>query len=71
MQLLSLTTPRYQTFFTWIMVLLTAVAVLVPLSPPVEWEHKLATAVTNLVIGIAITSILNGVAPVCTSTTTR
>jgi hypothetical protein len=62
MQLLSVTTPRYQTFFTWIMVLLTAVAVLVPLSLPVEWEHKFATAATNLVIGIAITSILNGVA---------
>jgi len=62
MQLLSVTTPRFQTFFTWIMVLLTAVAVVVPLSLSVEWEQKLATAIINLVIGIAITSILNGVA---------
>lgn len=62
MQLLSVTTPRYQTFFSWIMVLLTAIAVVVPLSLQVAWEHKLATAVINLVIGIAITSILNGVA---------
>ena len=62
MQLLSVTTPRFQTFFTWIMVLLTLIAVVVPLSLTVEWEHKLATAIINLVIGIAITSILNGVA---------
>lgn len=61
MQLLSVTTPRFQTFFTWIMVLLTLIAVVVPLSLPVEWEHKLATAIINVVIGIAITSILNGV----------
>lgn len=62
MQLLSVTTPRFQTFFSWIMVLLTAIAVVVPLSLPVDWESKLATAVINLVIGIAITAILNGVA---------
>jgi Family of unknown function (DUF6069) len=60
--LLSITTPRFSTFFTWIMLLLTAIAVIVPLSLPVAWEHKLATAVINLVIGIAITTILNGVA---------
>jgi hypothetical protein len=62
LQLLSLTTPRFPTFFTWIMVLLTAIAVAVPLSLPVAWENKLATAVINLAIGIAIMSILNGVA---------
>jgi hypothetical protein len=62
LQLLSVTTPRFQTFFTWIMALLTAIAVVVPLSLPVSWESKLATALINLVIGIAITSILNGVA---------
>ncbi|RSM60386.1 hypothetical protein DMH04_54125 [Kibdelosporangium aridum] len=62
LQLLSVTTPRFQTFFTWIMGLLTAIAVVVPLSLPVSWESKLATALINLVIGIAITSILNGVA---------
>ena len=62
MQLLSVTTPRFPTFFSWIMVLLTAIAVVVPLSLPVDWEPKLATAAINLVIGIAITAILNGVA---------
>lgn len=62
LQLLSMTTPRFTTFFSWIMLLLTAIAVVVPLSLPVAWEHKLATAVINLVIGIAIVSILNGVA---------
>jgi Family of unknown function (DUF6069) len=62
MHLLSVTTPRFQTFFSWIMGLLTVLAVVVPLSLQVAWEHKLATAIINLVIGIAITSILNGVA---------
>jgi hypothetical protein len=62
MQLLSVTTPRFLTFFTWIMMLLTAIAVVVPLALPVEWTSKLATAVINLVIGIAIVAILNGVA---------
>lgn len=62
MHLLSVTTPRFQSFFSWIMVLLTAIAVLVPLTLPVEWQHKLATAGTNLVIGLVITVILNGVA---------
>jgi hypothetical protein len=62
MQLLSVTTPRFITFFTWILMLLTAIAVVVPLSLPVEWSHKLATAGINLVIGIAITTILDGVA---------
>jgi hypothetical protein len=62
MQLLSVTTPRFPTFFTWIMVLLTAIAVVVPMSLSVAWEHKLVTGVINLVIGVAITAILNGVA---------
>ncbi|MGB3438653.1 MAG: DUF6069 family protein [Actinophytocola sp.] len=62
MQLLSVTTPQFPTFFTWIMVLLTAIAVVIPLSLPVGWDAKLATAGINLVIGIAITSILQSVA---------
>lgn len=62
MQLLAVTTPRFGTFFTWIMVLLTAIAVVVPLSLPVDLNSKLATGLINLVIGIAVTSILNGVA---------
>jgi Family of unknown function (DUF6069) len=62
MQLLAMTTPRFATFFTWIMVLLTAIAVVVPLSLPVDLNSKLATGLINLVIGIAVTSILNGVA---------
>jgi hypothetical protein len=62
MQLLSVTTPKYHTFFTWIMVLLTGISVLVPLSLKVDWNVKLATGLINLVIGIAITVILNSVA---------
>jgi hypothetical protein len=62
MQLLAATTPRFGTFFTWIMVLLTVIAVVVPLSLDVAWSTKLATGLINLVIGIVITFILNGVA---------
>jgi hypothetical protein len=62
LQLLSMTTPRYRTFFTWIMMLLTAIAVVVPLSLTAGWDSKLATAAINVVIGLAITAILNGLA---------
>jgi len=61
-QVLSLTTPKYRTFFSWIMVLLTAIAVVVPLSLATPWSSRFATAGINLVIGLAITVILNGVA---------
>lgn len=62
MQVLAVTTPWFSTFFTWIMGLLTVIAVVVPLTLPADMSSKLAAALINLVIGIAITSILNGVA---------
>lgn len=63
LHLLMLTTPRATTFFTWIMVLLTLIAVVLPLSLPVDIESKLTTGLINLVIGLAITGILTGLAP--------
>jgi hypothetical protein len=62
MQLLSVTTPRFTTFFSWIILLVTAIAVVVPLGLSVEWESRLATAGINLAIGLAITATLTGVA---------
>lgn len=58
---LAVATPTQ--FFTWIMVLITLIAVVLPLTLTVELGPKIATAAINLAIGIAITVILNAVAP--------
>ncbi|MCE7004351.1 DUF6069 family protein [Kibdelosporangium philippinense] len=55
--ILAVATPRQ--FFTWIMVLVTLIAVVLPLSLTVDPGAKVATAVINLVIGLAITIIIN------------
>ncbi|RZQ66132.1 hypothetical protein EWH70_02150 [Amycolatopsis suaedae] len=64
LHLLLLTAPRARLFFAWIMVLLTAIAAVVPLSLPVDLEPRLATAVLNVAIGLAVTLTLSGVASV-------
>lgn len=60
-QLLLTTTPRAVRFFTWIMVLLTAIAVVLPLSLDVATESRVFTAVLNAAIGFSITALLSGV----------
>src|SRR5262245_3889559 len=60
--LLILFVPRYATFFTWIIGLVTAVAVLAPFALDVETSAKVATALINLILGIAIGSLVAGVA---------
>lgn len=62
LQVLALTTPRYGRFFTWIMALLTAIATTLPLALDTGLPSRAATAVINLVIGVAITTTLNAVA---------
>jgi hypothetical protein len=62
LQLLALTTPRYPRFFVWIMGLSTAIAATLPLGLATGWPSRIATAVINLVLGVAITSSLNAVA---------
>jgi hypothetical protein len=62
LQLLALTTPRYGKFFSWIMGLLTAIAAVAPLGLDLDLASRVATAAINLVIGIAIISILKGIA---------
>jgi Family of unknown function (DUF6069) len=62
MHLLSVTTPAPAQFFTWIMVLITLISVVLPLTLTVEPSAKYATATLNLVIGLAITAIVNSMA---------
>jgi hypothetical protein len=60
--LLVLGAPEPGTFFGWIMALATLAAVVYPFSTSAPLEQKAATAVVNLVLGVAITSLLTGVA---------
>ena len=60
--LLVLGTPQPTTFFGWIMGLATLAAVVYPFSSAAPLDQKIATALVDLVLGIAITSLLNAVA---------
>lgn len=62
MHLLCLAVPAPSTFFGWIMVLLTAIAVVIPLTLTTTVTTKAATAAINLVIGLAITLIISSMA---------
>ena len=61
MHLLLLSTPRPRMFFGFIMALATLVAVVFPFSSTAPFSQKLATGVVNLVIGVAIWSLVYGV----------
>ena len=54
-------TPRPFAFFGWIVTLVTAVAVLIPFSTTAEIAAKVATAVINLLIGIAVGTLVSSV----------
>ena len=60
MHLLLLSAPRPFRFFTWIISLLTLVAVLAPFMTDAELATKVATAAIVLVIGVAIGSLVSG-----------
>lgn len=60
--LLLLSTPRPMAFFAWIVGLATLVVVLFPFSTTAPLREKVATAAVDLVIGIAIGTLINGVA---------
>jgi hypothetical protein len=62
MHLLSLATPTPGQFFGWIMVLVTLIAVVLPLTLEVELSTKVATALINLVLGLAIATIVSNMA---------
>ncbi|WP_157930569.1 DUF6069 family protein [Glycomyces xiaoerkulensis] len=67
LHLMLLLMPRPTSFFTWILVLATAVAVLIPFTVVAELESQIATGAINLVIGISILSLLNSVASIATA----
>ncbi len=60
--LLLLSTPRPMTFFNWIIGLIAVVIVIYPFSTSAPLSQKVATAAVDLVLGIAIGSLINGVA---------
>ena len=61
MHLLLLSTPRPRMFFGFIMALATLVAVVFPFSSTAPLSQKAATGGVNLVIGVAIWSLVYGV----------
>ncbi|MEV0682598.1 DUF6069 family protein [Nocardia sp. NPDC050378] len=61
LMVLLLAMPSPMTFFTWICLLLTAVAVILPFTFVADIEAKIATAVINLVLGLCITTMLSSV----------
>jgi hypothetical protein len=60
--LLVLGTPQPLMCYDWIMGLVTLAAVVYPFSTSATVDQKAATAVVNLVLGIAITTLLTAVA---------
>jgi hypothetical protein len=60
--LLLLSTPRPLSYFSWIVGLVTAAAVVVPFTYASNLAVALAQAVIHLVIGIAIGSLVSGAA---------
>ena len=60
--LLLLSTPRPLAYLSWIIGLLTAAAVVLPLASGSRLSVALAQAVINLVIGVAIGSLVSGAA---------
>jgi|SRR5580693_171329 hypothetical protein len=62
LHLLMLGAPRPTLFFGWIAALLTAVAAVYPFSTSAPLSQKAATAAVDLIIGVAIISLLIAVA---------
>ncbi|HEV3358134.1 MAG TPA: DUF6069 family protein [Pseudonocardiaceae bacterium] len=62
MHVLCLATPTPGQFFGWIMVLVTLIAVVIPLTLDVQLSTKIATGLINLILGLAIASIISNMA---------
>jgi hypothetical protein len=62
MWLLLIATPRPRMFFAWIIGLATVIAVVFPFSTTAPLSQKGATAIVNLVLGVAIGSLISAVA---------
>jgi hypothetical protein len=59
--LLLASTPRPRSFFSWIVGLATAVGVVLPFALDGTTAGRLATAVVDLVVGLAVLSLLSSV----------
>lgn len=59
--LLSVTTPRPRSFFSWIVGLVTAAAMILPFMREGETPSKVAVSIINLVVGLCIGSLLTAV----------
>ncbi len=62
MHLLLLASPRPRLFFGWIIGLATLIAVVYPFSTTAPMSQKVATGAINLVLGVAIGSLVSGTA---------
>jgi uncharacterized protein DUF6069 len=60
LHVLLLGAPRPLRFFSWITGLAVVLAVVAPFSEMAEWQSKVATAVINLAVGVAVISLLTG-----------
>ena len=67
MHLLLLVAPAPRTFFGWIIALATLISMIVPLTLTQPWSAKVATALINLAIGIAIGALVSVSARAATS----
>jgi hypothetical protein len=61
LHLLLLSTPRPGQFFTWIIALVTVIAVVLPFLTDAEPGTKIATAALNLSIGATIGSLVSSI----------
>lgn len=59
---LLLTTPQPLRFFSWVVGLATVIGVVAPFTSDAELESQVATAGLNLVLGVAIGSLVSSVA---------
>ncbi len=66
LHLMLLLLPRPMSFFNWVMVLVTVVAVLIPFTVGAELQSQIATGAINLVIGLCITSLLGSIGSIAT-----
>jgi hypothetical protein len=62
MHLLLVVTPRPYAFFGWIMGLGTVLVTVLPFAGDAPLSSQIATAIINLIVGAAITSLVRGVA---------
>ena len=61
LHVLLLGTPRPFTFFAWITALADVIAAAAPFTQPAPLASKIFTAIINIVVGVAVISLLSGV----------